>query len=292
MQLQSTRVPTVACLCAAALAAACSGGGSGGTDASAASVQDATTAGVYSGTLTSTSTGQTTRIVAMVDANGQTAWMSTDGRVWSGEMPRSGAHFDVSLTGHMHAGSTFPDGTTVGPWTMNVDHPNGGMSGLHSGAGDTGHFSLTRNPMWSRPASLQTLAGVYSRSTWSGYSMTMAIGTDGQIVATDTRGCSITGAATVPDATRNLYALSATVTSCGSLDGTYQGKGTLLDADAMRDWMGAMHPLEHGGHTHGNMGGMGGMGGMPYNTVPAGTSNLFMFVLRNDENAIMDALAR
>ena len=60
----------------------------------------------------------------------------------------------------------------------------------------------------------------------------------------------------------------------------------------MRDWMGAMHPIEQGGHTHGSMGAMGGMGGMTYNTVPAGTSNLFMFVLTNEQNAIMDALAR
>jgi hypothetical protein len=89
-----------------------------------------------------------------------------------------------------------------------------------------------------------------------------------------------------------MYAISATVTSCGTLDGAYQGMGTLLDATAMRDWMTAMHPLEQGGHTHGSMGGMGGMGGMTYNTIPSGTSNLFMFVLRNDQNAMMDALAK
>ena len=77
----------------------------------------------------------------------------------------------------------------------------------------------------------------------------------------------------------------ATVTSCGSPDGTYRGMGTLLDADAMRDWMSAMHPLEQGGHTHGAP----MMGG---NTVPTGQRNLFMLSIVNDRNAIMDALAR
>jgi hypothetical protein len=130
--------------------------------------------------------------------------------------------------------------------------------------------------------------------------MTLTVGTDGQMLATDSRGCTFSGAVSVPDAMRNLYAITATVTNCGTLDGAYAGQGTLLDADAMRDWMNAMHPLEQGGHTHGSMtmgGGMGGgtgggMGGMTYNTVPSGISNLFMFVLRNEQNAIMDALAK
>lgn len=292
MNTTSTRALALACVFALGLAAGCGGGSSGAGGSDAPPPTNATTAGVYKGTITSTATGQSTQVVGLVGENGQTTWMSTDGRVWDGVMPMTGTHFDVSLMGHMYAGSTFPDGSHAGMWTMNVDHSTGKMSGHFAGTGDAGQFSLMLNSMWNRPASLQTLAGVYTRSTWSGYSMTLSVGSDGQLAAADSRGCAINGTVTVPDPTRNLYAISATVTSCGAMDGGYQGQGTLLDANAMRDWMTAMHPLEQGGHTHGNMGGMGGMGGMTYNTVPSGTSNLFMFVLRNEQNAIMDALAK
>lgn len=306
MQITSNRILTATCIAILTLAAGC--GGSGGSDAATSGTSStsgdngsttkaATTAGVYDGTITSTTTGQSTSMMGMVGTDGQALWMSTDGRVWNGTMPATGAHFDVSLMGRMYTGATFPDGSNAGDWMMNVDHVSGHMSGHFAGSGDAGSFSMTLNAMWNRPASRSTLAGVYTRSTWTGYTMTMTIGADGQLGASDSRGCSINGTVTVPDAIRNLYAITATVTSCGTLDGAYRGMGTLLDADAMHDWMTAMHPIEQGGHSHGHMdvghmGGMGGMGGMTYNTVPTGSSNLFMFVLENGQNAIMDALAK
>ena len=53
----------------------------------------------------------------------------------------------------------------------------------------------------------------------------------------------------------------------------------------------AMHPLEHGGHTHGGYM-MGGSPMMGHNTVPGGQNNLFMFSMTNGQNGMMDALAR
>jgi hypothetical protein len=306
MKANSTRALAVPSLLLLAFAAGCGGGSgsaangttpTGGSGGSVTPATGPTTTGVYKGTITSTTTGQTTPVMAMVDAHGQANWMSTDGRVWTGTMPMTGAHFDASLMGQMYTGTTFPDGSTAGNGMMSVDNASGHMSGRFNGSGDAGNFDLILNSMWNRPASLPAVAGVYTRSSWTGYAMTMTIGTNGQLMANDSRGCSINGTVTIPDAIHNLYSITATVTSCGSLDGAYQGHGTLLDADAMRDWMSAMHPLEHGGHWQGNMdmtgmGHMGGMGGMPYNTVPTGTSNLFMFVLKNGQNAMMDALAK
>jgi hypothetical protein len=295
--VKQSRISVLASLAFVTLAAGCGGGGSG-TSAPATPTSKDTTPGVYKGTITSTTTGQTSPVLAMVGSAGQAAWMSADGRVWSGTMPATGAHFDVSMMGRMYPGATFPDGSTNATWTMNVDHVAGQMSGRYSGAGHMGNFSLMLESMASRPASLTTLAGVYTRSTWSGYAMTMTIGSGGDLIANDSRGCMINGMVTVPDSTRNLYSITATVSSCGVLDGTYHGEGSLQDADAMRDWMAAMHPLEQGGYSHGNMdmSGMGhmggGMGGMTYNTVPSGTSNLFMFVLDDGHHGIMDALAR
>lgn len=298
MQNQSNQRGFLACAAVLMLASGC-GGGSGGTASSAPSGttgKAAATAGIYKGTITSTVSGQATPVVAMVGEDGQTTWMGTDGHVWSGAMPMTGTHFDASLMGRLYAGATFPDGSTAGMWTLHVDHAGGQMSGRFEGAGDTGQFSLMLSSMWDRPATLPTLAGVYTRSTWSGYTMTLAVGSDGTLAGVDSSGCAINGTVSVPDATRNMYAISAGVSSCGVLDGNYSGQGTLLDASAMQDWMSAMHPLEQGGRSHGSMsmgGGMGGgMGGMSYNTVPGGSANLFMFVLKNDQNAIMDALAR
>ena len=284
--------------------------GSGGTDTSSpmpstgsappatgtitppATTTAATTPGVWKGTITSTTTGQSTSVVALTGLDGHSAWMTTDGRVWSGQVPMAGASFDATFIGHMYDGSHFPDGTNHGSTSMMIEHHSAGTtSGHYSGNGDAGTFSLSLSPMWDRPASLGTVAGVYTRTTSNGYAMTMTINANGQLSASDTRGCLINGAVGVPDAAHNLYRVDATVTSCGSLNGTYAGMGTLLDADAMQDWMTAMHPLEQGGHSHGGAM-MGGSGMMGHNTVPTGQHNLFMFSIVNGQNALMDALAR
>jgi hypothetical protein len=175
---------------------------------------------------------------------------------------------------------------------MMIEHHSASTtSGRYAGSGDAGTFNMIPSPMWNRPTSLGTVAGVYTRTTSNGYMMTMTIGANGQLIGSDSRGCVINGTVDIPDLTHNMHRIDATVTSCGSLDGHYQGMGTLLDADAMTDWMTAMHPLEHGGHSHGGSM-MGGSPMMGHNTVPTGQRNMFMYSMVNGQNAIMDALAR
>ena len=219
--------------------------------------------------------------------------MTTDGRVWSGQVPMTGDHFDTTFSGHMYDGVHFPDGTNHGTASMMIDHHSTSVtSGRYTGSGDAGTFNMSLSPMWDRPASIGTVAGVYTRSTSNGYTMTMTI--ERQRPA-QRPVIPAAASSTAPSACRTrrttCIASNATVTSCGSLDGTYSGMGALLDADAMQDWMTAMHPLEHGGHSHGGSM-MGGSPMMGRNTVPTGQRNLFMFSMVNDQNAIMDALAR
>lgn len=275
-----------------------SGPATGSTPAAATSPSSsstttvATTPGLWKGTLSSTTTGQTSSVVALTGHDGHSVWMTTDGRVWEGQVPMSGSHFDATFNGHLYDGARFPDGTNHGPATMMVDHhASGTTSGRYTGSGDNGTFNMSLSPMWNRPAALGTVAGVYSRSTSNGYAMTMTVAANGQLTGNDSRGCVFYGTVTVPDPDHNLYRIDAQVTSCGSLDGQYHGTGALLDADAMQDWMIAMHPLEHGGHSHGGTM-MAGAPMMGRNTVPAGQRNLFMFSMVNASNAIMDALAR
>lgn len=275
---------------------ACGGGGGSGSEPPAAgpgpvTASKDTTPGVWKGTISSTTTGQTVPVVALTGQDGHTAWMTTDGRVWHGELPLHGDQFNSTLTGHMYDGVHFPDGTNHGTATMTVQHHSADvMNGVHAGHGDAGSFNMTMSPMWDRASSLDTVAGVYTRTTSNGYTMTLSMDALGQLTGSDSRGCVFSGTVTVPDPRHNLYGIDANVSSCGTLDGHYTGMGTLLDADAMRDWMTAMHPLEQGGHTHG--GSMMGGGHMGQNTVPAGQHNLFMFALFGGQNAIMDALAR
>lgn len=302
-----SRLPALALIAASLTMAACGGGGSGDSSAGTGAgpttppagsagtpptTTAATTPGVWKGSIVSTTTGQSSMVVALTSPDGHSAWMTTDGRVWSGQVPMTGDHFDATFSGHMYDGVHFPDGTNHGTASMMIDqHSTSAMSGRYAGSGDAGTFHMSLDPMWDRAASLGTVAGVYTRSTSNGYTMTMTLNVNGQLTASDSRGCVVNGTVSVPDATHNMYRMNATVTSCGTLDGTYTGMGALLDADAMQDWMTAMHPLEHGGHSHGGSM-MGGSPMMGHNTVPTGQRNLFMFSLANDHNAMMDALAR
>jgi hypothetical protein len=306
MTMSKTSLVTVI---AALSLAACGGGGSdgsnaasndpGGTEATAPTPASttATTPGVWKGTITSTTTGRSSTALGLIATNGQSFWMTTDGRVWNGQMPVSGTQFNTTMAGHMYAGDRFPDGSNYGPSSMMFGYSSGMWGGSYTGTGDTGTFNMGLSPMWNRPASLAEVAGVYTRTVSYGYAMTMTIDANGQFSASDTRGCLINGTVAVPDATHNLYRLDATVSSCGALNGTYNGMGTLLDADAMRDWMTAMQPFDCGWYTMGGgMMGGGMMGGwqppVGQNTIPGGLRNLFVFALVNDHYAIMDALAR
>ena len=312
---------TVGMLIAAALAlGACSGGGGPGsatgagggvaqppTDGSGGSTGAArTTPGVWQGTVTSPTTG-TAAMVGLTTATGQSVWMTTDGRAWTGELPATGNAMHAVMNGYMYPGRQFPDGSNTGPWSMTGSHANGTWTGRFHGSGDDATFGFSMHPAYGRPASLETLAGTYTRTTSIGYTMTWSFTQGGQLTGSDSRGCVFEGTVSVPDPARNLYRIDAAVSACGVLDGAYHGHGTLVDADAMQDWMGSMGCFQYGsgGWSGGGMMGGGTMGGgmmgggpgrwWPYagaNTVTRGTGNLFMFAMTDGRHAIMDALTR
>jgi hypothetical protein len=288
--------------CIASILSACGGGSSSaptavmpaspgaappGAASPGATTQSAT--GVWEGTITSQATGQVTPMLGMVDAAGASLWMTADGRVMAGPIGTTMPQGAVPVTAHMDQGGAFANGSLHGSMEFAFDSAvtAGALAGHVSGMGDTYTFRTAMSGMWSRPASLATLAGVYTRSTVSGYTITLAIGADGRLSGNDTRGCVLNGLAIVPDPSRNLYRLTASVTSCGTLNGDYAGMGTLVDATAMSSWLRQMPPLATGG-----MHGGGVMHGSPMNTIPTGASNLFMFALTSSQHAIMDALAR
>jgi hypothetical protein len=244
--------------------------------------------GVWEGTITSQATGQVAPMLGMVDAAGASLWITADGRVMAGPLGTTMPQGAVQVAAHMDQGGAFANGSLHGSMHFSFESvAAGALAGHVSGMGDTYAFRAAMSGMWNRPASLAALAGVYTRATGTGYTVTLAIGADGRLSGSDTRGCVLNGLATVPDPARNLYRLTATVTSCGTLNGDYAGMGTLVDATAMSSWLRQMPPLAMGGMHGGGM-----MHSGPMNTIPTGASNLFMFALTSGQHAIMDALAR
>lgn len=304
----NSRIPAFAlALAIASTVAGCGGSGDSASSAAATPTggttagSSKTTPGVWQGTLVSPTTGSAS-LVGLTDTSGHSVWMTTDGRVWAGQMPATGTQFDGSMTGYMYPGSRFADGSNYGMWSMMARYADNAWSGQMDGSGDRAAFSVAMHPAYNRPASLDLLAGTYTRTTSIGYTLTLSFTKSGQMTGSDSRGCVFGGNVTVPDAAHDLYQVTATVSSCGILDGNYSGHGTLVDATAMQSWVSSMGCFQYGpsGWSGGMMGGgMMGGGGMGNwwplqgtNTVPSGTGNLFMFAMNNGRHAIMDALAR
>jgi hypothetical protein len=268
---------------AGAVIAACGGGGGGASAPATAVTPPATTtsnAGLWKGTVTSS--GQPQEAVGTVGDNGQFHLSMANGMTFVGTMQGSGTSFSMNMTAYMPEGQTFPNGAPSASMAFAVTMTgNGMMTGTYSGAGQSGSFSLAMDAMGSRSASLQAVAGTYTRSNSTGYTVTMTIGANGQLTGSNTRGCVFNGAVSVPSPTRNQYSISMTVTSCGALDGNYTGMGTLVDASSMTNWMTTMRSSMMSG---------GMMAGT--NVIPTGTSNLFMYAVSNGQRAIMDSLAK
>ena len=131
-----SRLPVLTLFAASLALTACGGSGSGdsstGSGASPTTpptsspgtpptTATATTPGVWKGSIVSTTSGQTASVVALTGLDGHSVWMTTDGRVWGGQMPMTGDHFDTTFSGHMYDGVHFPDGTNHGTTSMMID---------------------------------------------------------------------------------------------------------------------------------------------------------------------------
>jgi hypothetical protein len=106
----------------------------------------------------------------------------------------------------------------------------GSLTGKFQGAfSDCQPLSLSYSNVYERPASLATLAGVFTYTDEDPHTLTLTIHADGQMNGSDLLGCVVQGSAAVPDATKNYYNGIADVTSCGDLDGHYEGILSLSD---------------------------------------------------------------
>src|SRR5690606_1162980 len=132
-------------------------------------------------------------VVGLTNTSGHSVWMTTDGRVWTGPLPTTGTQISVNMAGYMYPGRQFPDGSNYGTWSMMGNYASGAWSGKLNGTGDTATFSFSMHPGYDRPASLDRLAGTYTRTTSIGYTMTMSVAQGGQLTGSDSRGCVFNG---------------------------------------------------------------------------------------------------
>jgi hypothetical protein len=111
----------------------------------------------------------------------------------------------------------------------------GSLTGQYKGAlSDCRELSLTYSSLYKDPASLAILAGVYTSADQEVHTLTLTIHADGQMDGSDLRGCVVVGSVTVPDSTKNYYSGTADVTSCGDLNGHYDGMLSLIDNSQLR----------------------------------------------------------
>lgn len=100
-------------------------------------------------------------------------------------------------------------------------------------------FSLDMHSAYAQGVSLQSLAGVYTRTTYllgaPLSTLTITIDSDGALTGSHSNGCVLNGSASVPEPTRNIVRFSVRVDSCGTQlgssrrwNGEYTGLGALL----------------------------------------------------------------
>jgi hypothetical protein len=78
------------------------------------------------------------------------------------------------MAGYMYPGKQFPDGSNYGTWSMMGNLANGTWTGPLTGSGDNAAFQFAMHPAFNRSASLDLLAGTYTRTTSIGYTMTLS----------------------------------------------------------------------------------------------------------------------
>ena len=101
--------------------------------------------------------------------------------------------------------------------------------------GDDYNLQLTASGEYAEGVTLTELAGVYTRSSLFGTTLTLSIAGDGSLNGSDSNGCVMNGSVAVIDPARNMVRLRVDMDSCSNRgdssnewNGPYSGLGLLL----------------------------------------------------------------
>jgi hypothetical protein len=209
----------------AALIAGCGGGGGGGDDEEEEFDNEAT--GIWNGT--HTPDGKTGVLATFVaEPNGSFVLISNLIYL-SGTGSISGDRLSATATGFPASGTTFANGSASGSFSLTgfLFEENRSESS-YSGAGESGRFVFTYDAARSnRPASLALIAGSYVTLGQGA----LAINSNGVMTLSSPNGpsCVGNGEVRVPDASRNVYTWSMTLSGCTSGNGAVSGVGFMDD---------------------------------------------------------------
>lgn len=196
---------------------------------------DLSPAGLYlAGEFTSTSGGLP--VVHQVDA---VISESYDVQVISSDLHYAGTvdvdedRLSGSLTEYRGASGPFFGLDGVHNITLDGNADDNGLFGDYSGSGDEGRFNLVYSELYERASSLGLTSGVWSYTELASgggvYTVTLTVDSNGELFGSDTDGCVFTGRIDIINSDYNAYRATASVSSCGELDGNYTGLAYLSD---------------------------------------------------------------
>lgn len=105
-----------------------------------------------------------------------------------------------------------------------------GAWGSYTWGQDFGRFVLNYISTYEEPSELSKLEGIwtFSQASSSGqtFTFTLTIDPDGMVFGSNTAGCVFNGKFNIIDSQYNIYRLLLETSSCGDLDGSYEGLAT------------------------------------------------------------------
>jgi hypothetical protein len=96
-----------------------------------------------------------------------------------------------------------------------------------STASTTLRIPVPYDPASNRPSRLADLAGTYTTYLGTGYTLTITTDAAGEVMGTDTNGCSLKGKASAVRPGVNNFRMALKVGNCGSRSGRYDGNAAL-----------------------------------------------------------------
>jgi hypothetical protein len=168
----------------------------------------------------------------LVTADGEAYFQVGSSQLWAGTVLASESGVRTSVTPYWRSADGGLGGSNDAP--ISSAHLNLTFSDATSRTSLTGRFTaypfascedfeLQFDDGYLRPASLSSVAGVYSAAEEDGYTLTVTIHADGQLDGSDTRGCVLYGDVTIPDSTKNIYRAVVAASSCATLNGHFEG---------------------------------------------------------------------
>jgi sugar lactone lactonase YvrE len=197
-------------------------------------------AGIWNGTAYSNVAKSYVPITGIIAENHRAQFVSVSaGTQYAGTVSMSGTTLSGQATAYAPFGSTFLDGTHVGPVTISASvNQRVSINGSFSGVGDNGTISLTYDSHYVRPSSFATIQGTWQVNNDAALgTVQFVISSTGTATGSTGTGCLIAGGFSILNPAYNAYQVDISLSNCGTGNGTYFGLATLTDTSVQNDTM-------------------------------------------------------